>query len=62
MSDAFGQLPKSCVCLKCRVTCRRYVTKGLDKVGTKLKIVVRGKVNDAEVVKMPFVPTQYYKG
>jgi aminomethyltransferase len=39
-----------------------YVKKGHDKVGTKLKLVVRGKQNDAEVVKMPFVPTHYYKG
>ncbi len=43
-----------CVC--------RYVEKGHDKAGTKLKLVVRGKANDAEVVKMPFVPTHYYKG
>ena len=45
----------------CDITCS-YVTKGFDKVGTKLKLVVRGKANDAEVVKMPFVPTNYYKG
>lgn len=35
--------------------------KGFDKAGTKLKVVVRGKSNDAEVTKMPFVPTHYFK-
>ncbi len=39
-----------------------YVQKGFDKVGTKVKLVVRGKQNDAEVTKMPFVPTRYFKG
>jgi aminomethyltransferase len=48
-------------CLKKNIA-MGYVKKGHDKVGTKLKLVVRGKQNDAEVVKMPFVPTHYYKG
>ncbi len=39
-----------------------YVEKGLDKAGTELKLVVRGKQNDAVVTKMPFVKTTYYKG
>ena len=39
-----------------------YVDKPYDKVGTKLKVVVRGKQNAAEVAKMPFIPTTYYKG
>lgn len=39
-----------------------YVEKGLDKAGTELKLVVRGKQNDATVTKMPFVKTTYYKG
>ena len=38
-----------------------YVKKGLDKVGTKLKVVVRNKENPAEVAKVPFVPNRYYK-
>ena len=41
---------------------RRYIEKGLDKAGTEVKLQVRGKVNDAVVTKMPFVPTTYYKG
>lgn len=39
-----------------------YVATALSKVGTALKVDVRGKVNDAVVTKMPFVPTNYYKG
>lgn len=38
-----------------------YVKSDLSKLGTKLKVVVRGKQGDAEVTKMPFVPTKYYK-
>lgn len=39
-----------------------YVEKKHGKAGTELKVVVRGKVNDAVVTKMPFVTTTYYKG
>jgi len=39
-----------------------YVEKAYGKVGTELKVVVRGKVNDAVVTKMPFVTANYYKG
>ena len=38
-----------------------YVQKGNQKSGTKLKVVVRGRSNEAEVTKMPFVPTTYYR-
>ncbi|KAI8866319.1 aminomethyltransferase precursor [Ramicandelaber brevisporus] len=38
-----------------------YVQNGLHKTGTKLKVSVRGKLQDAEVVKMPFVPAKYHK-
>lgn len=38
-----------------------YVKKGYRKAGTKVKVEVRGKQNDAEVTKMPFVPAKYYK-
>mmetsp|Transcript_27278 Transcript_27278/g.69441 ORF Transcript_27278/g.69441 Transcript_27278/m.69441 type:complete len:405 (-) Transcript_27278:318-1532(-) len=48
-------------CLKKNIA-MGYVEKGHDKAGTKLKLVVRGKQNDAEVVKMPFVATHYFKG
>lgn len=39
-----------------------YVTTALSKAGTPVKVEVRGKVNDAVVTKMPFVPTHYFKG
>lgn len=48
-------------CLK-RNVAMGYVAKGFEKVGTKVKLMVRGKPNDAEVAKMPFVPTTYFKG
>eukprot|EP00798_Chlamydomonas_sp_ICE-L_P008260 gene8261-1529_t len=38
-----------------------YVEKAFAKAGTQVKVVVRGKKNDATVTKMPFVPTPYYK-
>ncbi len=38
-----------------------YVETAHSKIGTKLKVVVRGKQGDAEITKMPFVPTNYYK-
>lgn len=47
-------------CLKKNVA-MGYVEKGYDKAGTALKVDVRGKLNDATVTKMPFVPTPYYK-
>lgn len=40
---------------------RSYVDKAHAKAGTPLKLVVRGKQNDATVTKMPFVPTHYHK-
>lgn len=48
-------------CLKKNIA-MGYVEKDYAKVGTALKVVVRGKVNDATVTKMPFVPNTYYKG
>ena len=38
-----------------------YVEKGHHKRGTELKLVVRGRANDATVTKMPFTETTYYK-
>lgn len=38
-----------------------YIKKPYDKAGTKLKVEVRGRKNDAEVSKMPFVKTTYFK-
>ena len=38
-----------------------YVQSGMHKAGTEVEVVVRGKRRKAEVVKMPFVPTRYWK-
>jgi aminomethyltransferase len=38
-----------------------YVNKPFNKSGTELNVVVRDKRYPAEVSKMPFVPTKYYK-
>lgn len=38
-----------------------YIDKPHNKAGTKIQVTVRGKTSAAEVVKMPFVPTKYYK-
>ncbi|KAJ2841459.1 hypothetical protein IWW36_006251 [Coemansia brasiliensis] len=38
-----------------------YVRKGFNKRGTALKVKVRNRVQDATVVKMPFVPANYHK-
>eukprot|EP00949_MAST-11_sp_MAST-11-sp1_P003809 g3809.t1 len=38
-----------------------YVDKGHYKVGTELAIKVRGKLQAAEVAKMPFTPYGYYR-
>lgn len=38
-----------------------FINKPHNKQGTELNVVVRGKSNPATVVKMPFVPTKYYK-
>ncbi|KAG0499439.1 hypothetical protein HPP92_003676 [Vanilla planifolia] len=47
-------------CLKKNIA-MGYVKSGSHKPGTEVKIVIRGKPNDAVVTKMPFVPTKYYK-
>ncbi|KAJ1744228.1 hypothetical protein LPJ78_000575 [Coemansia sp. RSA 989] len=38
-----------------------YVRKGFNKRGTELKVKVRNRVQNATVVKMPFVPANYHK-
>ncbi|KAJ1891162.1 hypothetical protein LPJ66_007071 [Kickxella alabastrina] len=38
-----------------------YVRKGFNKKDTELKVKVRNRIQDAKVVKMPFVPAGYYK-
>ncbi|PHS21993.1 MAG: glycine cleavage system protein T [Robiginitomaculum sp.] len=39
-----------------------YVRADLAVPGTKLELMVRGKAHPAEVVKLPFVPQNYYRG
>jgi len=39
-----------------------YVPAAFAAVGTKLKLVVRGKALDAHVCALPFVPHRYFKG
>ncbi|KAJ1666186.1 hypothetical protein IW140_001786 [Coemansia sp. RSA 1813] len=38
-----------------------YVKKGFNKRDTALKVQVRNRIQDAKVVKMPFVPAKYHK-
>jgi len=39
-----------------------YVKSSESEVGKKIAVKVRGKVNEAKIVKMPFVPQRYYRG
>ncbi|KAI9172120.1 aminomethyltransferase [Paramyrothecium foliicola] len=39
-----------------------YIKDGLQKAGTEVDVVVRGRSRKATVTKMPFVPTKYWKG
>lgn len=47
-------------CLKVNIG-MGYVETGLSKPGTRVTIDVRGKKLEAEVTKMPLVPTRYYQ-
>jgi len=38
-----------------------YVETAYAKIGTEIKLEVRGKQLAAQVAKMPFVPTRYFK-
>jgi aminomethyltransferase len=39
-----------------------YIKDGFHKSGTDVDVVVRGKKRKAQVTKMPFVPSKYWKG
>jgi aminomethyltransferase len=39
-----------------------YIKDGFHKSGTNVEVVVRGKNRKAQVTKMPFLPTKYWKG
>ena len=38
----------------------RYAEKTLSKVGTETSVKIRGKMQKAEITKMPFVESRYY--
>jgi aminomethyltransferase len=38
-----------------------YVDTELSKVGTEINLKIRGKMQKAEVTKMPFVESRYYR-
>ena len=38
-----------------------YVNTDVAALNTSLRVNVRGKINEANVTKMPFVPNKYYK-
>ena len=38
------------------------VENGQHKKGTKLKVEIRKKLRDAEVAKMPFVESKFFRG
>ena len=39
-----------------------YVARKYAKSGTQLDLMVRGKARPAKVVKLPFVPNNYFRG
>jgi len=39
-----------------------YVARKFSKAGTPVQLIVRGKPRPASVVKMPFVPHNYFRG
>ncbi|KAK7541435.1 hypothetical protein IWX46DRAFT_621351 [Phyllosticta citricarpa] len=39
-----------------------YIKDGFHKSGTEVEVVIRGKARKAQVTKMPFVPSKYWKG
>lgn len=39
-----------------------YIKDGFHKSGTNVEVVIRGKKRKAQVTKMPFVPSKYWKG
>ncbi|KAJ8906493.1 hypothetical protein NDN08_002986 [Rhodosorus marinus] len=41
--------------------CMAYLNKPFNKVGTDVQVNVRGRMNKATVVKMPFVEARYYR-
>ena len=38
-----------------------YVDKGLSKIGTDLKVVIRKKDVDIKITKMPFLEAKYFR-
>ncbi|KAF2636963.1 glycine cleavage system T protein [Massarina eburnea CBS 473.64] len=38
-----------------------YIKNGMHKIGTEVMVVIRGQSRKATIVKMPFVPSKYFK-
>ena len=59
--EPIGQLTSGCPSpsLKQNVS-MGYVKTPFVKAGTKVKFEIRKKMVDAQVAKMPFIPSQYY--
>ncbi len=39
-----------------------YVKRKYARVGTKINLVIRGKAKPAKIIKLPFVPNNFYRG
>ena len=39
-----------------------YIKDGFHKSSTDVEIVIRGKKRKAQITKLPFVPSKYWKG
>jgi len=39
-----------------------YVKRRYSKVGTEINLLIRGKAKPAKIIKLPFVPNNFYRG
>jgi aminomethyltransferase len=61
-NEKVGVITSGCPspCLKKNIA-MGYIKNGLHKSGTAVQILVRNKLQDAVVTKMPFVPSRYHR-
>lgn len=60
-SSEVGEVTSGCLSPSLeQIIAMGYVKAGFAKKGTKIQVQIRNKNYEAEVVKMPFVPTSYY--